>query len=268
MNPLRQILLKEISALPEVLHVATSGGFDSSALVATCVELKKKTTVVSFTFDDFASTDFKAAAKLADHFGLDFLPALISSDETILADAVAFFVKTFQCSKKTFVECLVPYIFMAQTLKSAGCTTLLVGYGADGHFGLSKKCMIHHKHSLKAFCEYRNETYSKYRKPNSHSDLMRQLLLRFGIKVAFPYLNTEMFRYMITKTWDELNKPRQKEALRIQFPELDDLKIKLHTNLQLGDSKIAERIGSAALKKFSPFSKSPISAYNAILNEA
>ena len=50
----------------------------------------------------------------------------------------------------------------------------------------------------------------------------------------------------------------------IYFPELDKFKIKPHTNLQLGDSKIAQRVGNAVISKYKPNAKSPVGIYNRI----
>ena len=68
----------------------------------------------------------------------------------------------------------------------------------------------------------------------------------------------------IDKNWEQLNKPRQKEAIRKFYPELDELKIKPHTNLQLGDSMIAQRVGNAVVSKYKPHAKSPVGIYNRI----
>ena len=79
-----------------------------------------------------------------------------------------------------------------------------------------------------------------------------------------PYFYPRVFDLWIDKNWQELNKPRQKEAIKKYFPELDKFKIKPHTNLQLGDSKIAQRVGNAVVSKYKPYAKSPVGIYNRI----
>ena len=46
--------------------------------------------------------------------------------------------------------------------------------------------------------------------------------------------------------------------------EVDKVIPQSGTNLQLGDSKIAERIGNAVISKYKPNAKSPIGIYNRI----
>ena len=89
---------------------------------------------------------------------------------------------------------------------------------------------------------------------------------RFVEKIGLfnPYFHPWVFDLWIDKNWQELNKPRQKEAIKKYFPELDKFKIKPHTNLQLGDSKIAQRVGNAVISKYKPNAKSPVGIYNRI----
>ena len=55
-------------------------------------------------------------------------------------------------------------------------------------------------------------------------------------------LNEKVKDYFYQFTWDELNKPKQKQHIRDAFPELDKFKIKPHLNLQLasGIDKVFE----------------------------
>ena len=77
-----------------------------------------------------------------------------------------------------------------------------------------------------------------------------------------PYWAADVFKLYKNTSWEDVNKPRQKEAIRKEFPELDHLRLKNHINLQLGDSGIAETVGNAVRTKFRPTAKSPVSAYN------
>ena len=61
-----------------------------------------------------------------------------------------------------------------------------------------------------------------------------------------------------------VSQSRSQRAIKKYFPELDKFKIKPHTNLQLGDSKIAQRVGSAVVSKYKPYAKSPVGIYNRI----
>ncbi len=231
------------------IAVATSGGIDSASLVMAAKDLDKKQIIVSFTFDDFESHDFKSARLLAKHFNLDFLPVILPSDQK----------KEIKCKKKSAIECMFPFVYLLKVLKENKIKTLVTGLAADGHFGLSKKAMIHYSKDDKKFKQLRQEYFSTYE--SAHIVRLQRLCNKYQILLQNPYFSPEVFDLWI---WQELNKPRQKEAIKKYFPELDKFKIKPHTNLQLGDSKIAQRVGSAVVSKYKPYAKSPVGIYNRI----
>jgi len=260
---LRQILADKIKAIPDAkIAVATSGGIDSSALVLAAIDAGKTVTVVSFSLERYESSDFKAARHLAEAFGLPFLPvALPTSEETIVAD-VRYLIETWEARRKTAIECLWPFLATIATLKRAGLSTLVVGSAADGHFALSKKAMIHHRYPRAKFQKFRADYFAN---PDAAQvSTLRAIGIANNVSIFSPYFSNDVFDLFARSTWDDLNKPRQKEAIRKEFPELDPLSIARHTNLQLGDSKIAETVGNAVLRKYAPGAKSPIAAYNKI----
>jgi hypothetical protein len=67
------------------------------------------------------------------------------------------------------------------------------------------------------------------------------------------------------ESWESLNRPVQKRPLREAFPEIAHLP--RHSNLQLGDSGIAETIGRAALR-LDAHARSPVKVYNALARGA
>ena len=64
--------------------------------------------------------------------------------------------------------------------------------------------------------------------------------------------------------WDLFNKETSKPICDYPYPELNKFRLPNHTNLQLGDSKIAQRVGSAVVSKYKPYAKSPVGIYNRI----
>ena len=257
---LRQTMGEIFDEVPEDVVVATSGGIDSSSIVVTAMDRGKQVTCMSFTLDDRESEDFLAAKKLANYFGLPFIPVIMPTDEDVIDQTVCDIIRTYDTSKKTTIECLVPYVFLFQQMHAEGHKTMLNGTGADGHFALSNKAMIHYRSTKELYQQYRSEFFSR---PNISQTVERTAMgAELGILVVTPYADSRVFPLFSDMSWDEANKPRQKEAIRREFPELDPLSIRKHTNLQLGDSGIAELIGRVIKERYAPESKSVISAYN------
>jgi len=259
-NNIRVVLQEILKPLPEKILVATSGGIDSSVVVLSALDVGKDVEVVSFTFKDWLSHDFNAANKLAKKFNLKFNSVYLPTETDEIVKTVNYLVKEIGCKKKTAIECLFPFYYLIRRLKRDKNKTLATGLGADGNFGLSKKAMIHYAKDDEKFRNYRQNYYSN--KENGGQQRLMKLCEINKIQLYNPFWNPSVFNLWINKSWSELNKPRQKEAIRKYFPELDSLKIQKHTNLQLGDSKIAERIGEAVISKYKPNAKSPVGIYN------
>ena len=261
-NNIRTVLQEIIKPLPKEICVATSGGIDSSSVVLSALDLGKKVQIYSFTFKDWWSHDFNAAYRLAKKFDLRFVPVYLPNDEDEIVKTVKHLIKKVNCKKKTAIECLFPFYYLVKQMKRFKDETLVTGVAADGHFGLSKKAMIHYSKDDQKFKKFRQDYFS-----NLESAGTKRLIKLCGlnkIELCNPYFEPSVFSLWIDKNWEELNKPRQKEVIRKYYPELDCLKIKPHTNLQLGDSMIAERVGNAVISKYKPNSKSPIGIYNRI----
>jgi len=261
-NNIRTVLQEIIKPLPREICVATSGGIDSSSVVMSALDAGKKVSIYSFSFWNKFSSDFRAAQKLSDEFDLRFVPVFLPTERDKIVETVKHLIKKVGCKKKTAIECLFPFYFLVKQMKLLQDETLVTGVAADGHFGLSKKAMIHFSKDDQKFKKFRQDYFSNLE--SAGTKRLIKLCELNKIQLCNPYFEPSVFSLWIDKNWEELNKPRQKEVIRKYYPELDCLKIKPHTNLQLGDSMIAERVGNAVISKYKPNSKSPIGIYNRI----
>ena len=261
-NNIRTLLQEIIKPLPKEICVATSGGIDSSSVVMSALDVGKEVKIISFTFADWLSHDYKSALKLATKFNVVFVPVYLPTKTDEIVKTVKHLIKKVDCKKKTAIECLFPFYYLVKVMKRYKFETLVTGVAADGHFGLSKKAMIHYSKDDEKFKKFRQDYFANLESAGTKR-LMKLCELN-EIQLCNPYFYPSVFSLWIDKNWQELNKPRQKEVIRRHYPELDSLKIKPHTNLQLGDSKIAETVGNAVISKYKPNSKSPIGIYNRI----
>ena len=99
---------------------------------------------------------------------------------------------------------------------------------------------MHYKHPKEKFDQFRDD----YFLPEKTAGLKWHLTLAesYGKVMINPFLDKKVKDYFYQFTWDELNKPQQKQHIRTAFPELDKFKIKPHLNLQLasGVDKVFE----------------------------
>jgi hypothetical protein len=116
---------------------------------------------------------------------------------------------------------------------------LLTGGAADGHFCLSKRGMIHFRHTLEKMNEFRDNLFDE---PNYSQ---RVTLNELGwhenqVSVRAPFGADSVREYFRTKTWEDINRPKQKQVLTDMFTQFELIKRFNHTNLQCGDSMIRE----------------------------
>lgn len=245
----------------ENIAIALSGGMDSNAVLFGLLELGKKVTVYSFRMDGVESSDFIKAKETAKVFSLPFKEVILPRNIDILYNDLTT-LKDLGAKGKTDFECFWPFYYLYKQIISDGFTNLCTGLGSDQHFCLSKKGMIHYKDKID---DFRNILYNKptYSQHHMHTKFCSEN----NIKNHLLYFEQDLKNMFLGTTWDEVNKPKQKNCLRTAYPNYMEKvgKIKEHTNLQLGDSGIAEFMSELVNSKYNTTNaKSPLSIYNRI----
>lgn len=212
--------------------ISLSSGIDSASILFALLECNKKVHVYSFTLEDRESRDFKVAKELANRYNLEFTPIILSTNIEKLKKDILTLHNKYGCITKTQYECSWPYLYLIPIVKERVIAT---GIGADSHFVLSKKGILHFKDKP---VEFRKEYFSN---PNRGQLPQRTQMADECNKILFePYFSKKMISYLLNSTWDECNKPRQKMPIRRAFPnEFAKMHIYQHTNFQLGDSGIS-----------------------------
>lgn len=256
---LKTILAKQLEAIKEnEVAVMLSGGVDSTSLALLLKEQGKTVIGYSFTFCDHESTDFKRAKEFCERFSVEFMPIYLPTEIKTLKHDLFVLIKELGLRGKAEIECTWPFLYAFSQVKEE---VIVTGHGADGHFGISKKAMIHYKNRLD---EFRSELFSK---PNyAQQQTLKELAGLMEKDIYLPYLSQEVKRHFSGTTWEEINKPKQKQPILDLFPdEFKALKAKPHTNLQLGDSRISEHFQRLLKTDWNTKNyKSPTGIYNSI----
>jgi asparagine synthetase B (glutamine-hydrolysing) len=253
---MKEIIKKYIESLEQDEYALfLSGGMDSILLLICLLEMKKKVHAYSFTRSDIISNDFLRAKELAAHYNIPFDGIFLnmnSRDGDDLISDIRTLKYVYNAKKKTEIECSYPFYKSVPFIDES---YILSGHGADGHYCISKKGMLHWRDKID---EFRTNYFSA---PNCAQRLtLKQIFRTSGKVISFPYMTDEMIEFFKGKSWDECNRPRQKIFTREAIGSTPlPFKLDNHTNLQLGDSKIAE--GFNILLEGTEF-KSPISIYN------
>lgn len=264
MIDVRRVLRNQLSRIKaETVAVPLSGGIDSTSVALTLRDLGKTVVAYSFTLADRTSWDYRSAQKNAKTFGFEFRPIILPTDlDALYADIVAL-NRRFGVRKKTEVECTWPMAKFFEAIVDDDIKATATGTGADGHFCISKKGMIH----------YRDTRIDEFRRGlfvDNPGYAQKSILLRaareYGVEISLPYLTDEMHELFLGTTWREVNRPKQKQPIIDAYPEdFAKMEVKPHTNLQLGDSGIAALFASLLDTDYNTGGwKSPVGLYNAI----
>lgn len=234
----RGVLMDELEFLrysKRPVGVLLSSGVDSNSVLFACMILGLDVRAYSFTLDSHESRDFKYARKTAKTLGIPFEPVLLPTTPKHLKNYMNYAVN-IGCRSKTDFECSWPMIYAMRRMAKDGIGHVLSATAADSHFALSKKANMHYKDKVD---QYRTIVFSK--RNTGQKLILRRVATELGITYMTPYDTTRMCSELHGYTWDELNKPKQKQPIRDSFPELfERISVTNHTNLQLGDSGIAE----------------------------
>jgi len=211
----------------EKVALLMSGGVDSTSLGFASHELGKKVACYTFQMGELKSSDSAAAQKIAEEMGWEFNLVKVPVDN--LEDDAIKLAAVLGCRKKTQFECTLPFLYVVPRIKEQ---VVLSGVAADGHFGLSKKAMIHFRTPRSKFDQFRFEYFGQDN-PAGYVQ-QKKLVEQYGKKHSAPYMDKSVLDYFIQFDWDTLNKPKQKmPVLRAYSEHFKRVGRRDHANLQL-----------------------------------
>ena len=209
--------------------VLLSGGVDSLSLAFAADRLGKKVHAYNFHLEDDVSYDTRTANIVSSKFKWEITNVAVPVNNLI--EDFYKLSKQYLCKKKTQYECTYPFLYVYPEIKQK---YILSGIGADGWYGLSKKCMIHFKEPKELFDKYRIDSF----KSENYAGLNQQLMLaKENNKILLnPYLNNEDVKeFFMRYNHKELHNGAQKSHVRRAYQDYFSRipKVKPHWNLQL-----------------------------------
>jgi len=191
----------------------------------------KKIHAYSFHLDTHVSYDFQKAKEVSEIFGWKFTGVTIPT-KNLISD----FKKLSQlgCKKKTAYECTYPFLYVYPEIEQ---TEVLSGWAADGYYGISKKAMMHYRHTQELFDEFRED----YFRPDKCANYPwhKAVSMQHDKKLIVPYLDQSVKAFFYMHTWEQLNKPTEKHHVRNAFEQFKLIgNVKKHLNLQINSGII------------------------------
>ena len=259
----RNVVLEHTSGT-EPCAILLSHGIDSNAILAGLLRNDRKPIVVSFRRNDLFSRDWRAARSTARYHGLTFvdvpLPSSASSLERDVRRAIAYGFRG-----KADVECGNAWLYAIRAVRDAGAVEAYSGYGADKKFGMSKAAQMDAHNGKGDDAEWLDE-YRREHERSQQLELVTKYADENGVLFSAPFRDERLMDSVMGWTWNDLNKPKQKQPIRDAFPEMVKWGVaNTHVNFNRGDSGIAEMYESLLDTSLNVGGwKSPVGIYNAI----
>lgn len=245
--------------------VLSSGGMDSLSVVLSCIDLGITPTLYTFYLKSFPSPDLHSSREISRIFNLPIREIEIDdSDINILIKDVHYIIQTYGVKKKTAIQCIHPFLYVAPVVQE---DVVLTGLCADDLYGTSRS-MAKHRSDWDTFQSLRmgrvtNPTASAY-------TYIKSVFEAAGKQFVAPYKNSqELIQYMTRQTYKEMNSPKQKTPAYIAYKEeIDRFELyRRNENLQCG-SRIREWHDSLLTTHLNPNqAKTVVSVYNRIYNK-
>lgn len=213
-----------------------SGGTDSLTCLFSLLELNIKPTLYTFHLEDIIHKDVEISKKVANHFKLKHVIIEIPRNIEQLKKDVIYLTQELNLTRKTNIQCTYPFLY---TIPKVEENIIASGLCADDLYGTSKSMSIKYSNDKIGFNKARNKIfnneYSSAYKP------IKDLVEKYNKTFLTPYRCNDVINYFMKFSWQELNKPKQKQvALNSYKKYFDELNVyRKNSNLQV-ESKIRE----------------------------
>lgn len=204
---IKQHFQKEIQNMNDVA-LLFSGGTDSLTCLFSLLDMGIKPKLYSFHLEGVIHKDIEVSQKVAQYYyDLDHVIIEIKKDIDQLQKDVKYIIKTFNVTRKTNVQCTYPFLYVLPYIKEK---YVVSGLCADDLYGTAKSVIIKCSKDKSKFDETRrkifNNPYSSAYQP------IKELIENIhNKKFVTPYRSPEIIEYFMRFSWEELNKPKQKQ---------------------------------------------------------
>ena len=213
---LNRLLQKELEGTTDIA-VSFSGGLDSQCILYSLLELGKKPNLYIYYVKDYPSPDLKRSRKIAKILDLKLVETIIPNDfETLVKDVITLI--KMGITGKVDIQCNHGQMYLAKAVKEK---TLFSGSGADTLYGVFKSVIIASSKDPILFNSLRIKMLSK---PNFQKIHEENIFRKHGITLKYPFHEPKMEDYLLSYSWAEINKPRNKYIIVKDYPEIQKYK--------------------------------------------
>lgn len=262
----RQALIAELSKYRGPFAVYLSGGADSNSLLFALLEMGAKVACYTGALKGRQTRDLVKAQEVCKLFGVKHTTVWLPTKLPTLVREVKENFLLMDLKSKVEVEAFFVFRHLIEATKEP---IIVTGLYAGIYFALNKSAMIHYRHRID---DYRKLMYKKATAPTSQTAKVNKYAQAQGKILLAPYVTPRMMKTFAGTTWDDVNTPQQKYAIRENFRDyFDQVKIGRAQDMHKGDSGISDMFQQLLTsEKYNPDGRfrSVVAIYNRMRAEA
>lgn len=235
---LKALLTKGLDLDTEEVALLFSGGVDSSIVLNLLLENQIRPDLYCCVLEDNTSSDLRAYRNVCNHFGFK-ENLIVIPRKTEIRDQYKVLIEKYNAPTNRPSILLIMSLFIF-CLENIPHKLIYTGLGSDSYYGIGREFRIgcskkgERAPSLESMQAFRRKTYDSY---NIQVELLKRIEVDYGKEVIIPFMNQAMLDYFWGKTFEDCNKPKQKQILLNLYPEyFRVIRPRLQTNFQCGDS--------------------------------
>lgn len=236
MNEFRRLMMNSVEKTGNQ-PIFLSGGIDSATILAASLALGWKPLCITFYLGS-QSLDFLMSQSMAENFSCEFIPVkIIPTIENLKKDVNK--IIEMGTTRKTFIQCMQPFLYMVPELAKRGYHHAYWGMASGDLVGDSREAHFAHHRSVKEWNEKRRfaaDIYHKNKLNTSDGWINDRLEKYYHFTAIDPYWNHDLREYILSKTFEELHRPKNKWLYVEAFPEFwgkNEFWYRRHSNLQI-----------------------------------
>lgn len=189
-----------------------SGGVDSTTILFSLLDNGFKPTCYTFHLSGEVTKDNIVAKKLCSDNGLKLIDIEIEKSEDSFVDTIKYLATEFDTYRKTRIQCLYPFKFMIEKLKSDGIDNMLIGFAGDDIAGKNRWHRFDYKEDQPGMIELsKRDRWNSFNDQTGADSFIYDLHKRNNINLEDPFfLNKKLANFVIDLKWSIINKPYAK----------------------------------------------------------
>ena len=184
--------------------VLLSGGVDSTCVLLACLDAGFDVNAYTFYLKGHESQDVRASRRICRDLGIGLTESVVPySIDSLVADTRRI-VREFGTTRKTAVQCIHPFLYVVPEVKEHD---VFSGLYADDLWGTSRKGNQEGHGGEARFRAYRQRQLTQQDYSCVH---IRRCFERSGKSLHMPFASIGVSEYLLSLSWDEMNRPRPK----------------------------------------------------------